>query len=358
MNAEWTRRSVLEGLVTGLITGVGAAALTPLLPTRALADVVKLDGHTMGTRYRLTIASATNGANMPRLKHDIEALLESAEADFSPFRADSTLSRFNAADNTDWQKTSSDFARVLSRALAFQTWSDGAFNPAVGAVSDYWGFWTKPRGDFNPADPVDVSSREVAKRLSRGTLKVDGLRVRKNFGDIAVDLCAIAKGDALDRLCARIDVAGLENYLIEIGGELRARGAGLTGQGWRVAVERPDGKPEPWAVVKLDGKAIATSGDYVKSFTYKSRRFGHLMDPKTARPTHNDLALVSVVADTALEADALATALYVMGPDKGAKAAEDFNIPALFVRHNGDSYAQWASRDFETIVLTDGEGVS
>lgn len=318
LSTRFTRRALLGGLAA-----VGAtAALTPLTAW-ARRDTLDLDLPAMGTRFRLVVAGgrgAWGRVDLPRLKRDIQDVLAGTEADFSPFRGDSALMRFNAATTPDWQTVPPHFARVLERAMALRARTDGAFDPAVGRLVEAWGFWGAPRRLTSDARP------EVAL----GDFALDGARARKSTPELAADLCAIAKGDALDRVCARVRDAGLDNVMAELGGEIKAFGPGPDGRGWRIGVENPTGGH--LARVRLDGRAIATSGDYVKFFTAGTDRLGHIVDPRTGRPTGGALALVSVIADDAATADAWATALYARGAEHGPALARTRGVAALFAR--------------------------
>jgi thiamine biosynthesis lipoprotein len=143
---------------------------------------------------------------------------------------------------------------------------------------------------------------------------------------------AIAPGHAVDLIAKRFEALGIVRYLIEIGGEVRGRGHSELGRPWRVAIERPEpGRPVPYAIVELDGMAVSTSGDYRSAQEVGGERLSHTLDPRSLRPVRHRLAAVSVIAPTAARADALATALTVMGPDAGLAWAEQRDIPALFL---------------------------
>ncbi len=163
-------------------------------------------------------------------------------------------------------------------------------------------------------------------------------KVRKLRADAAVDLSGIAKGYGVDRVAQVLTARGESNFLVEVGGEILTRGARPGGAPWRVAIEQPvPGARRVQQLVDLHGRAIATSGDYRNYFEADERRYSHAIDPRTGRPVTHTLGSVSVVADTALEADAASTALMVMGPEQGPDWAAAHGIAALFLLRDGRS---------------------
>jgi thiamine biosynthesis lipoprotein len=171
--------------------------------------------------------------------------------------------------------------------------------------------------------------------------------LRKLRPDISVDLSAIAVGYAVDVLATLLEAHGVRNYVVEIGGELRARGRNPEGRAWKIGVERPvpDLRSADQAL-EVDGAGVATSGDYRNSFEVDGRRYSHIIDPKSARPVDHDLASVTVVAPTAMRADALATGLMVLGPEAGYALAERKGIAAFFIRRAGNGFTKRSTAAF------------
>ncbi len=155
-------------------------------------------------------------------------------------------------------------------------------------------------------------------------------------GGLRLDLSAIAKGYGVDAAARALDALGLQHYLIEVGGELRARGVRPDGQPWRVAIEVPDGSGSHALSVPLKDLAIATSGDYRRYGEHEGRRYAHTLDPRSGRPLDNDVASVTVVHTGCMQADALATALTVMGQADGMDYARRHDLAALFIARDRD----------------------
>ena len=333
MNTGWTRRQLLRA--------AGALALVPLLPLSAQSALFELTGRTMGTRYRVRIRNTTDGLYLPKLKQSIERELETTDRLLSTYRAGSELVRFNTA-GTRWYAASPTTLRVVETALSVQYASGGAFNPAAAPLVDYWGFG--PRPGYYARNWTQVS-HELLSRVADADIQIKPGYMRKHHRLTALDLNAIAKGDALDRVATVLDGAGIIDYLADVGGELVAKGTGPEGGGWRVGIEDPNGGIR--RIIRLDGQAVATSGDYVNYFLRDGKRYSHILDPRSGKPVEHDLALVSVVADTAMQADAWATALFVMGPDAGLQHAMQNAMAALFLRRSHGELIESATPAFQ-----------
>lgn len=335
MTNKWTRRS--------LITALGAAALVPWIPRAARAELLELAGPTMGTRYRVRLRDVPEGLYLPRLKRSIERELEATEALMSTYRRDSELARFNASTLRSWQPISATTARVLATAEQVRDESSGAFDPAAAPLIQLWGFGAAA-GNPRVSAPVPAG---LLSRVVHAGIELEADRVRKHHPHAALDLNGVAKGEALDRVASMLEAAGLADYLVEIGGEVRARGPGPGGSGWRIGIEHPGGGIG-W-MVALERQALATSGDYVDFFVEGGRRYCHILDPRTGRPVEHGLSLVSVVAPSAMEADAWATALMVMGPEEGWRHAVGHSLRALFVVREGEGYREIMTPAFDQL---------
>ena len=252
----------------------------------------------------------------------------------STYRADSEVSRFNRAVPGEWFAVSADTAAVVATALEVHQGSGGAFDITVGPLVDLWGF-----GAGSKATDRVPSDAEVAAAAAR--VGSDALRVRADppalfkSADREIDLSAIAKGFGVDRAALWLEGNGVANYMVEVGGEVRTRGRNPQGEKWRIGIEAPELLQQGHAIaaVALSGESVATSGDYRNYFEAGGRHYSHTIDPATARPVEHALASVTVVAADCKTADALATAIDVLGPDKGLAFAERENLAVyLLVR--------------------------
>lgn len=306
------------------------------LPTRPPSDVIwDFSGETMGTTWsvRLVPEPAVDDASY---RAAIEAELARQVALFSHWDPTSELSRFNAADN-GVVPVSEAFLDLIVRCLDFAQATDGAVDPTLGALVNLWGFG--PPGPCSKADLPSSSEIEAALAVSGWRrLAVDaaaGTLVQP--GGLRLDLSALAKGHAVNAVSARLGALGSTHHLVEIGGELIGRGVKPDGQPWWVEIETPLARPIRAALFHL---AVATTGDGVHAFERGGQRYGHTLDGRTGVPINDEVASVTVFADTAFEADAWATALTVIGPEVGLARAASENLAASFVLRRNDGLVE------------------
>ena len=310
----------------------------------------ELTGGAMGTSFSIKLITPVDAVDLDTIRNDVEQTLATIEQQMSTYIADSEVSRFNAERTVDWFKVSTDLCEVVAEALTLSAATDGAFDVTVGPLVNVWGFG--PVGQVT--EPPDAGL--IALLLSATgyeSLHTDcsmpGLR--KDVPDLYVDLSAFAKGYGVDRLASLLEAAGVKNYLVEIGGELRMRGKNAHGEAWKIAVESPDSVGRTvQTVVQLTDAAVATSGDYRNFFEHDGRMYSHTIDPRSGYPVAHDAASVTVIADTAAYADAMATALLVMGAEAGIAYAEREGIAALFVVRDGDDLHELSSTTYDKRV--------
>lgn len=298
-----------------LISGA-AFALTPLLIGGHAQARSIFQGPTMGTGYRVIVPGLA-AHRFDEIHAGIRRALTDVTVRMSPFLPQSEVSRFNRLVPDQGFRVSPETTQVVAAALDVAQMTKGAFDPVAGARAADWGFGPTPSpvGDY----------RSIRCDLDAGIL-------RKTTEGAVLDLCGIAKGFALDHVAATLRTRGVSRFLIEIGGEVRADGSG-----WRVAVARPGADTsQAQTIVRLGNQSIATSGDSQQYFDDGDRRYAAVIDPKTGRPANFGVASVSVVANTAMQADALATGLMAMAPEAALLFANVNAIAALvLVRENG-----------------------
>lgn len=291
-------------------------------------------GPTMGTTYAVTVVA--DDIDDVRLRLAIPSTLTRVEAAMSTWQPESELSRFNHAETTDPFPVSAHTVTVIQHALAISNLTGGAFDVTVGPLVDAWGFG--PPG-HPPAAPADADLARLRMQIGWQQLAVDAAAstIRKRAPAISVDLSALAKGYAVDQVAELLEREGFTNYLVEVGGEVRAAGRSTLGNEWRVGIERPSaGPPTVYRTIPLDGYALATSGDYRNTYVLDGQRVSHTIDPRTGRPVTHALASVSVIDPLCVRADAIATALMVLGPDDGYALAVEEDWPALFLLRLAD----------------------
>jgi thiamine biosynthesis lipoprotein len=287
-----------------------------------------LSGPAMGSRWTAVLyAPATTDA--ARLTETLAAAVEAVERQMSTWRAESDLMRLNAAPLGEWVALPADLAHVLEAALRIGKLTDGAFDVGVGAAVASWGFGAQA------AERPGAPPGPCALAVDSLDLDARGARARKRAAT-TLDLSGIAKGFGVDALARALDAQGFDSYLVGIDGELRARGLKPDGAPYAVALERPEiGVRAAMGVVALHEAAVATSGDYryvreaPDATAGRATRWSHTIDPATGAPVANALAAVTVMARTAMEADAYATALMALGPERGESVARRLGLDAL-----------------------------
>lgn len=313
-------------------------------------ESLNLSGSTMGTRYSV-VGFASPGVSVHELHAEIDALLEAIDDKMSTYRAQSELSRFNRHQGTDWFEVSSETAFVIEQALAVSRASGGAFDVTVQPLVALWGFDSqKRRPDIPPEGEIRSTRTHVG--FEKIAVRMTPPAIRKDDPAVQIDLSGIAKGYAVDRLAELLYRAGIEAYLVEIGGELSARGKKPDGSPWKVAIERPltSGRSVQ-GIVKLENAAIATSGDYRNYFETDSRRHSHILDPRDGRSASSTLASVTIIAEDAIYADAIATAIMVLGPSVGFEFAVEHDLAGLFLLRSGAGLEERVTPRFEPHLL-------
>ena len=295
---------------------------------RTASAVDALGGETMGTTWCVKLI-APKGSLRP-LHEAIQSSLDRVDAQMSTWRDDSDLSRFNRAPANSWVSVPEALFAVLRCAWEVAERSGGAFDPTIGSLVDAWGFGPAGRGSALP-DAQAVEALRAQAGWRRSALRESERGVRQP-GGLRLDLSAIAKGYAVDLVARDLRLRGIGSALVEVGGELYGYGRKPDGDPWRVLIEtdpeRDDAEPQ---VLRLDGNAAATSGDRWHRYREGDAEYAHTVDPRTGRPVTHAPVAVTVVHESAMQADAWATALTVMGAEAGLAFAREHALAARFV---------------------------
>ncbi len=295
---------------------IGCALLLAVIACSSEPDVsdgINWQGPTMGTQWHITIGArsesiVTNAS--AALRQQVETELTRINGLMSTWDPDSELSRFNKLRSTDPIILHADTLTVLEQALRVAEATDGAYDVTRGAVFDLWGFGA------DDAPQVAPSTHALSDALSRGgwrSIRIDDSAVSKALADLTIDLSSLAKGFAVDQLGELLEDNGVEHYVVNIGGEIRARGERSENTAWRIGIERPDTTVETGLVLR--DASLATSGSYRNVRLIDGERVPHLIDGRTGMPVSHNLVAVTVLHDTTLQADAWATAFMVIGGD-------------------------------------------
>lgn len=305
----------------------------------------------MGTTWTVLLPDtrlqphAPDPFNVKHLAQALQNVLNNIVAQMSTWDASSTISRLNHASK-GWYQVEPECYRVLEAALSIAGLSDGAYDPTLNELINLWGFG--PAGPRSaPPDPAELRQAMLRSGWRKTALNPDHRGVWQP-GGLQFDLSSIAKGYGVDEMARVLDEHGHKNYLVELGGELKARGCTAKGQPWRITIDQAH------LPINLNNKSVATSGDYRRHFEHNGRRYAHTLDARTGQPLQHALASVTVLHDQCLLADACATALLCLGPDAGPAMAKTHGLAALFLeRDNNDFKVFWTPAFASAAGLTE-----
>ena len=304
------------------------------------SQVAEFSGPTMGTRFTVKIFEPPVFDVDVRL--EVDALLRHINDLMSTYLSNSEISRFNQSDSTDWFSVSSETAKVIAFAQEVSNKTSGAFDVTVGPLVNAWSFGPEDR---EQALPAQEEIEQILARIGYRKLqvRVDPPALKKSIPDLQVDLSAIAKGYAVDKVVELLNRLGANNVFVEIGGEVSTSG-NKSGQPWQVGIQVPDVVQtailiaQPLNTQPETDQAMATSGDYRNFMEIDGVRYSHTLDPRTGQPIDHDLASISVVAQSCMVADAWATALNVLGERDGNELAQNEDLSTLWVQRSNDQY--------------------
>ena len=348
--------TIIRNLATLCFTALCALFLLGAC-TQKTTDTVTMQGETMGTTY--TVKYLSDGRNkLPKpetVQQQLDALLEEVNRQMSTYRADSEISRFNQMRETSEPlPISADFAEVTAEAIRLNHLSHGALDVTVGPLVNLWGFGPNKEITREPS-AAEIEHAASVTGIDKIVLsQKDGkATLAKTRPEVYLDLSSIAKGFGVDKLARHLESLGIENYLVEIGGELHGKGRNAQGEPWRIGIEQPNivQGSGTQIVVPLDNRSLATSGDY-RNFHLdaEGQRLSHIINPQTRRPISHKLASISVIADNATTADGLSTALFVLGEEQALALAREHNLAVFLIIHNGDDYRTEMSPAFKQLL--------
>jgi len=339
---------MIHALLQPVIVAALAAALTGCL----FQDKVEsFGGPTMGSTYSVKYVAGDQAANKAQLQRDTESILAEIDKQLSTYRSDSDIEVFNALPAGECMTMPSGVRELVVAGQRLSEESDGALDLTIEPLLNLWGFGPQGRGERVP------SAEEIARvrqDVGQQHLRVEGEQLCK-VRAVQVDFNSIAAGYAVDQVAETLEASGVSSYLVEITGELKARGHKPDGAPWRIAIEAPhDAERVAQRIIELDGYAVSTSGDYRNYFERDGKRYSHTLDPQTGVPIDHHLAAVTVVDPSTLRADGLSTVLMVLGPERGLAYAAEHKIAALFVIREGQKFVSRSTEAFDELF---GAGV-
>ncbi len=301
-------------------------------------------GFTQGTTYSVIYFS-----NGPDLQYQIDSLLLDFDRVLSTYQESSYISKWSNSTAIGLPQPSM-FKEVVRHSIEINANTNGAFDITVSPLMDYWfeNDWKIEKVDSAKVDSLKSSIGMDKVMLQQGDYVQSGSSIR-------LDVNAIAQGYSVDVLSRYLESLGIFNYLVEIGGEVRADGAKDDGENWTVGIERPNDQnlgQELMMSVKLKGRSLATSGNYRKFIEINGQKFGHSLNPQTGYPATTNVLSATVIARDCMTADAYATALMVMGFEKAKQLVEqDSTLEAVLIYSENAELSTWQSDGVGGVML-------
>lgn len=309
-------------------------------------SIMMVSGETMGTTYsvKYVVSQAEIAPLSTKIKSDIDIKLDKINQLMSTYIVESELSNINRAPANQSIPISSETAFVISKAIDLYSLSNGKLDITIGPLVNLWGFGPEATPIVLP-DESQLANLRTYVGIDK--FKLTGNSLVKLNKNVYIDLSTIAKGYAVDVVVQHMRDLGFKSFMVEIGGELYVQGSKPNQKPWLIAIEKPVSNERALQkIIAVENVGIASSGDYRNYFEKEGIRYSHLIDPTTGYPIQHNLVAVTVLAESAMMADGLATALNVMGKDEGLALADSNDIAALFITKEGDDYVEYASRTF------------
>ncbi|QFY44158.1 FAD:protein FMN transferase [Candidatus Methylospira mobilis] len=329
---------------------LSALCLITLFACQPRSTENELSGATQGTTYHIKVVLPTSGnrqVTIESLRPLIEAVFSDIDIKLSNYRDDSEISRVNQQNTTQWITVSPEIVELVNIAQQVYERSDGCYDLTIKPLFDLWGF-SKHQNRI----PDDNEIKQTLLHVGMNRIEIDtaNLRLRKKDPLLRIDLSSIAQGYTVDALSRLLEGQGIQNYLVEVGGEMKVKGRKANGNDWRVAIE----KPTPYTqevqrvldIHQQAGTAIMTAGTYRNFFEDKGQSYSHILNPKTGRPVTHQLLSVTVLHDDPTWADAWDTALLCVGGEQARKIAESEHLKALMISRDGDALQEHMSSEF------------
>ncbi|MEF1253714.1 MULTISPECIES: FAD:protein FMN transferase [unclassified Vibrio] len=324
---------------------VAFASLLVLAGCEKPVEQIHLSGPTMGTTYNIKYISAEGQPTPEAIQKEVDRLLEEVNDQMSTYRKDSELSRFNQSQSAEAFAVSPQTATVVKEAIRLNGLTLGALDVTVGPLVNLWGFGPEGRPEVVPTTE-ELAARKAMTGIQHLSVNDDALV--KDIPNLYVDLSTIAKGWGVDVVADYIQSQGIQNYMVEVGGEMRLKGLNREGVAWRIAIEKPSVEERAIQdIIEPGDMAVATSGDYRNYFEHDGIRYSHIINPETGKPISHKVVSVTVLDQSSMTADGLATGLMVLGEEKGMQIAEENNIPVLMIVKTEEGFKELASSAYK-----------
>lgn len=346
MEMTFLRMALLSVVI--LLTGCDNASA----PATPKAAVTVLEGKTMGTFWRVNVVGVDK-SRAEELRTKVQTQLDGDDRLLSTWKNDSALMRFNHSRSTTPWPVNEAMADIVTESLRIGRKTQGAMDITVGPLVNLWGFGPDKQPVSTPTQ-AQIDAAKARTGLDKLTVinRADRQYLQKSIPDLYVDLSTVGEGYAADHLARLMTEEGISRYLVSVGGALVSRGMNADGQPWRVAIQKPtDRENAVQAIVDINGHGISTSGSYRNYYELDGKRISHVIDPQTGRPITHKLVSVTVIAPTALEADAWDTGLMVLGTEKAQQVVREQGLAVYMIMKEGDGFTTWMSPQFRAFLV-------
>lgn len=291
---------------------------------------VRLQGQIFGSFWLATLPDEWTPTQVKQLQAGIQGELDKVDASMSTYKPDSELNRFNQAPLGQWVDLSAELFEVFNLSQSIASLSQGAFDITVGGLVNLWNFGPEVRPETIPETSL-LKERLAASGYQYLELDNENQAARR-LRDSSIDLSGVAKGYAVDKVAQWLRQQGVDNFLVNVSGEVIVAGQRAPEQAWRIGVEVPDGSQQKaHHILELTDESVATSGDYRNFYEFNGKRLSHTINPKTGSPVDHNLASVTVIHPSNAAADAWATAFMVLGTEASLNLANRENLKVLLI---------------------------
>jgi FAD:protein FMN transferase len=321
-----------------------------LLPgcNRGINNTITISGAAQGTSYHITYLAGQHS----NYRESFDSIFKKIDLSLSTYHPGSIISKINRNDTT--ARVDDYFSDVFNRSIEVSEKTKGLFDVTVAPIVNAYGFGFKKRERI-----TDVLIDSLLPLVGYKKVRLVNNKLVKDIPQVMLDFNAIAQGYTVDVLASFLDSKGISNYMVEVGGELRAKGTKLNDSSWTVGIEQPNESPAEssplFAVVNIKDKSLATSGNYKKFYVEEGKKYAHIIDPFTGYPAKHNLLSATVIADDCMTADAYATSFMVMGLEKSKQFLlehKDLNLEVFFIYDENGVLKKYSSKNFEERVAT------
>ncbi|MCP5061674.1 MAG: FAD:protein FMN transferase [Ignavibacteriae bacterium] len=305
-------------------------------------------GTTMGTTYSVKIITDKKNIS-DNFDKNIDSILVEVNNQMSTYIPDSELSKFNSSINTNWFTTSKELVQLFKESIEISQLTNSAFDITVGQLVNLWGFGPSHNENIIPTEEEIIN---LKKDIGIEKIQVDleNLGIKKLNPTLYCDLSAIAKGFGVDKLADYFTTLNIDNFMIEIGGEIKTAGKNAKGEDWRIGISSPNNS-NLQSIIGLSNYSMATSGDYLNYFEQDGIRYSHTIDSRTGKPITHKLASVTVIHEDCRYADAIATAINVMGPTVGYDFALKEKLPIFMIVREENNFVEKMTPQFSKFII-------